>query len=122
MAKIDRALITIALAWLISGMVLGLYMGAATDTSFLDVHVAMMMGGFVLLSVYGFIYRQWPLLKQNGLAKAQFWIAALGSVAIVVGSAQMVLGGGIATVAAGSVVALVGAILMGWIFVTAQEE
>jgi hypothetical protein len=122
MAKIDRALITVALAWLIVGMLLGIYMGAATDTSFLDVHVAMMMGGFVLLSVYGFIYRLWPMLKHSGLAKAQFWIAVIGSVAIVAGSAQMVLGGGIITVASGSVIALIAAILMGWIFVTGPEE
>jgi hypothetical protein len=122
MAKIDRALITIALAWLILGMLLGLYMGALADTSFLDVHVAMMMGGFVLLSVYGVIYRLWPMLKQSGLAKAQFWVAVLGSVGIVAGAAQMVLGGGIVTVAAGSVVALIGAILMSWIFLTAPEE
>jgi len=122
MAKIDRAFMSVALAWLILGMLLGLYMGAVTDTSFLDVHVAMMMGGFVLLSVYGVIYRLWPMLKQSGLAKAQFWIAVLGSAGTVVGAAQMVLGGGIITVAAGSVVAIVGAILMGWIFLTAPEE
>ena len=122
MAKIDRALISIALAWLVLGMLLGLYMGALTDTSFLDVHVAMMMGGFVLLSVYGMIYRMWPMLKQTGAAKAQFWIAVLGSAGIVAGAAQMVLGGGIITVAASSVLALIGAILMGWIFVTAPEE
>ena len=122
MAKIDRALISIALAWLILGMLLGLYMGAVTDTSFLDVHVAMLMGGFVLLSVYGFIYRLWPMLKMAALAKVQFWIAVLGSAGSVVGAAQMVLGGGIVTVAAGSSIALVGAVLMGWIFVTAPEE
>jgi|KBSSwiStaDraftv2_1062776.scaffolds.fasta_scaffold3067137_1 hypothetical protein len=122
MAKIDRALITLALAWLILGMLLGFYMGAAADTSLLDVHVAMLLGGFVLLSVYGFIYRLWPLLKQSRLAKAQFWIAALGSVGTIVGAAQMVLGWGIITVAAGSAVAIIGAILMGWLFVTAPEE
>ena len=122
MAKIDRALIIIALAWLILGMFLGLYMGAFADTSFLDVHVAMLMGGFVLLSVYGVIYRLWPMLKQSGLAKAQFWVAAIGSLGTAAGAAQMVLGGGIITVAVGSVVALIGAILMGWIFLTAPEE
>ena len=122
MAKIARALIIIALAWLILGMLLGLYMGAATDISFLDVHVAMLMGGFVLLSVYGVIYRLWPMLQQNALAKAQFWIAVIGSVSAVIGAAQMVLGGGIVTIAAGSLLAIIGAILMGWIFVTTPEE
>jgi hypothetical protein len=34
----------------------------------------------------------------------------------------MVLGWGIITVAAGSAVAIIGAILMGWLFVTAPEE
>jgi hypothetical protein len=122
MAKIDRAFVTIALGWLVLGMLLGFYMGASSDTSFLDVHVAMLLGGFVVLSIYGFIYRLWPMLKNSTIAKVHFWVAALGSVGTVVGAAQMVLGFGIITVAAGSGVAIIGAILMGWIFVTSPEE
>ena len=117
MAQIDRAFVVIGLAWLILGMLLGLHMGASGDNTFLDVHVAMLMGGFVLLTTYGILYRLWPAMKESALAKAQFWVASIGALGIVAGTVQMVLGGGLVTVAAASVLAIVGAVLMGWLFV-----
>jgi hypothetical protein len=118
MAQIDRTFVAIALVYLILGMLLGFYMGASSDNSFLDAHVAMLMGGFVLLTIYGLTYRLWPAMKESPLAKVQFWIANIGAIGIVAGAVQMVLGGGIITVAAGSALAIVGAVLMAWLFVT----
>lgn len=121
MARIDRAFVAIGLAWLILGMLLGFYMGARGDNTYLDVHVAMLMGGFVVLTVYGLLYRLWPAMKKSSLAKAQFWIAVTGVLGIVAGTIQMVLGGGVGLVAVGSALAIVGAVLMSWLFIARGE-
>ena len=116
MANIDRAYVTIGLVWLILGMILGFYMGATGDNKYLNVHVAMLLGGFVVLTFYGVIYRLWPALKDGALAKAQFWIAAIASLLIPVGTILIANQMGIAVAAGGSALAIIGAVLMLWIF------
>jgi hypothetical protein len=118
MAEIDRNLVGIGLIWLVLGMLLGLYMGAANDTRLLQVHVAMLMGGFVVITIYGVLYRLWPAMKTGGLPKVQFWIAVISSVGITAGAAQRALNDGVVLVAIGSVLAIIGAVLMGWLFMT----
>lgn len=117
MAHIDRNLVAIGLLWLVLGMLLGFYMGAAADNKFLQVHVAMLMGGFVVITTYGVLYRLWPAMKVGTLAKVQFWIAVISSVGITAGTVQRALNGDIIIVAAGSALAIVGAVLMGWLFI-----
>ena len=116
MANIDRSFVVIGLGWLVLGMLLGLYMGARGDNAYLQVHVAMLMGGFIVLTVYGMLYRLWPAMKETALAKAHFWIAVIAVFVIVAGTIQMALGGGVVLVASGSALAIVGAILMAWQF------
>jgi hypothetical protein len=122
MANIDRAYVTIGLAWLILGMVQGLYMGATGDLGYLTVHVAMLLGGFVVLTFYGMIYRLWPALKDSALVKAQFWIAVIGSVLIPVGAILIVQDKGVAVAAGGSSLAIIAAVLMLWIFQSRSGE
>lgn len=118
MAEIDRNFVAVGLGWLLLGMLLGLYMGASNDTRLLQVHVAMLMGGFVVITTYGVLYRLWPAMKTGGLAKLQFWIAIISSVGITAGATQRALNDGVVLVAIGSVLAIIGAALMGWIFMT----
>jgi hypothetical protein len=106
------------LGWLLLGMLLGLYIGASNDLKLLQVHVAILMGGFVVITTYGVLYRLWPAMKTSGLAKLQFWIAVASSVGITAGTAQRALDGGVALVGAASVLAIIGAALMGWLFLT----
>ena len=116
MANIDRAFVGIGLLWLVLGMFLGLHMGATADNTYLQVHTVMLLGGFVVLTFYGAIYRLWPAMKDGALAKAQFWSAALASFTMVVGTIPPVMQRGVAVVAGGSVLAIAGAMLMLWIF------
>ena len=118
MANIDRAYVSVSLAWLIVGLLLGFHMGASGDNRFLDVHVAMLLPGFVVLTLYGALYRLWPSLKAQSLAKIQFWIANLGVLGIVGGAAQIVFGGGIVIAAAGATLVIIGAVLMAFLFWT----
>lgn len=118
MANIDRLFVAVALAWLVLGTLLGFYMGAAGDNRFLDAHVAMLLPGFVVLAIYGMLYRQWPALNAGVLPKIQFWTAAIGVLGQVVGAVQLATGGGIAIVAGGSALVIVGAVSMAWLFWT----
>jgi hypothetical protein len=122
MTHIDRSFVATGLGWLVTGMLLGFYMGARGDNTFLPVHVAMLMGGFVVLTLYGILYRLWPAMKEGALAKAQFWCAFVSAFVIVAGTVQRALNGGVVLVAVGSALAIVGAILMAWQFVAHAES
>jgi hypothetical protein len=124
MAQIDRAFVGVALTWLILGMVLGLYMGITANNQLLVVHVAILMSGFVVLAIYGLIYRLWPALKESPLAKAQFWISVLAVLGQVVGAYRFATSGGteIALIASSSVLAIIAGIGMIWVFWTGSAE
>jgi membrane protein YdbS with pleckstrin-like domain len=62
------------------------------------------------------IYRLWPVLKDGTLVRAQFWIAVIGSLTIPVGAGLIANQMGTAVAAAGSALAILGAVLMVWIF------
>jgi len=120
MAQIDRSFVGVSLGWLILGMVLGLYMGITASNQLLVVHVAMLMSGFVVLAIYGMIYRLWPGLKSSPLAKAQFWIAVVAVLGQVIGAYQFATSGGteIAIIASSSVLAILAGVAMAWVFLT----
>src|SRR3954453_6235779 len=118
MLEVDRAYVLVALLLALAGMLLGLYMGIASDNKLLTVHVALMLPGFVTLAIYGCIFRLWPAMKKAPLAQAQFWIATVGQFAIVVGAYFFVVSGSVPIVAIGSVLAILAPLLMIWLFWT----
>lgn len=120
--EIDRAYVAIALLWAIAGMLLGLYMGIAADNKLLVMHVAMMLTGFVTLAIYGMIYRLWPALKKSPLARIQFWIAVLSAAGIIVGSYFFAISGSVPLAAGASVVFIVSAVLMAWLFIAKARD
>jgi hypothetical protein len=122
MMEIDRAYVAIALLWAIAGMLLGLYMGIAADNKLLVMHVAMMLTGFVTLAIYGMIYRLWPALKKSPLARIQFWIAVLSAAGIIVGSYFFATSGSVPLAASASVVFIVSAALMTWLFIAKARD
>ena len=122
MLEIDRAYVAIALLWAVAGMLLGLYMGIAENQKLLTVHVAMMLSGFVTLALYGMLYRMWPAMKQSPLALAQFWISAIGTAGLIIGSYFLVTSGSVTLAAIGSVAMIIGAALMSWLFIAQGRE
>jgi hypothetical protein len=122
MLEIDRAYVAIALLWAVVGMLLGLYMGIAADLKLLTVHVAMMLTGFVTLALYGILYRLWPALKKSPLAPAQFWTSAIGSAGVIIGSYFLATSGSVPVAAIGSLALIVGTALMGWLFIAQGRE
>ena len=122
MTRIDRAYVAIALALLLIGQFLGLYMGIMSDLKLRSVHIVIVLVGFVTLSLFGFMYRLWPAMKTGALAAAQFWLSVVGVLGIVIGTYQYVTTGAIAIVAPASVLMVIGTILLLWLFWTRNEE
>jgi hypothetical protein len=116
MATIDRNYLLVALLLALAGMVLGLYMGLAADTTLLSVHVAFLLPGFVTLAVYGFVFRLWPALKKAPLAQAQFWTGVVGSLLLIVGAYFYATSRSVPLAALGSVVSILASALMAWLF------
>jgi hypothetical protein len=112
MQHIDRYYVALALLLLVVGESLGLFMGIANDMKFRTVHVAMVLPGFVVLTLFGMMFRLWPAMKAGPLAPAQFWLGALSTIGIVIGSVQYVTSGGIAIVAPASLIAIVASLLL----------
>jgi hypothetical protein len=82
----------------------------------------MMTSGFVMLALYGMVYRLWPALKKSPLAPAQFWITVVGVAALIIGSYFLVTTGSVPVAAIGSVAMIVGGALMVWLFITRGRE
>jgi hypothetical protein len=118
MLEIDKTYVAIGLLWAVAGMGLGLYMGIAADNSLLTVHVAMLLSGFVTLSLFGMAYRLWPAMKKSRLAPVQFWIMILGTAGVIVGSYFFVTAGIVLPAAIASVAMIVGTALMSWLFIS----
>jgi hypothetical protein len=124
MTQIDRILVTVGFMWLILGMLLGLHIGVTANNQLLVVHIAMLLPGFVVLAVYGMVYRLWPAVKNAPLARAQAWTAMLAVLGQVMGAYLFATSGGQATMlmAGSSVLAILAGVLMAFLFWTRTAE
>jgi hypothetical protein len=124
MTHIDRMLVTGGFMWLILGMALGLYMGMTANHQLLTMHIAMLLPGFVVLTVYGMVYRLWPAVKNSPLAKVQAWTAIIAVFGQVTGAYMFATSSGQATmlVAVSSVLAIASSVLMAFLFWTRTGE
>jgi hypothetical protein len=116
MVHIDRAYLALALALLIVGEGLGLYMGIANDMRLRSVHITLVLPGFVTLAIYGFMFRLWPGMKSGPLAAAQFRVGALSTIGAVIGAYQLAVSGSIVIIAPSSVVGILATLMLGWLF------
>lgn len=118
MKKIDETYLLLALLWLVAGMVYGIWLGASEHFNFAESHAHMSLLGFVTSAIFGMMYRFYPSMKQSRLAAAQLWVYQVGTVVIVAGKIIVDAGGGPEVVSAGSIVILVGVLMMLYIFAT----
>jgi hypothetical protein len=87
-----------------------------------SVHVTIVLPGFVTMAIYGLLFRLWPEMKSGSLAVVQFWLGALSTIGVVIGSYQLAVSGGIVIIASSSVAALLAALLLGWLFWVRSHE
>ena len=122
MPNIDRIYLALSLALLIVGELVGLYMGIAENNSLLPLHTALMLLGFVTLAIYGFVFRLWPALKEGVLARVQFWLTIVSTAGMVIGSYQFAVSRSIVIVAPASMLTIVAAILLAFMFWTRSAK
>jgi hypothetical protein len=118
MRNLGRTYMLTALFWLLAGMALGLWMGATNALQYRPLHITMMMLGFVLLAIYGAIFRLWPQLEMARFATLQFWLSSMGAFLMTIGTLNQVLGGSIVIDGIGSALAFGGAIVLVFLFLT----
>ena len=113
-------LIRIGIIYLIVGMGLGVYMGAAKDFSMHPVHAHINLLGWTLLGISGLIFHVFPHLEQSVLAKVYFWLYNV-SVPLTLVSLFLFLGGNTAidpVLGLGSVLITVSAACLAWLIWT----
>lgn len=59
-------------------MILGMGMGAREDFTLMPVHAHLNLLGWMVLSLYGVVYKIYPAMGKSKLAGAQFYTANLG--------------------------------------------
>jgi len=83
--NIARNFIVIGSIYLIVGITLGMYMGGAGDHTLAPLHAHINLLGFTLMTVFGVLYRIFPAMAENTLAKVHFWGHLIGGIILVGG-------------------------------------
>jgi hypothetical protein len=118
----DRLYILTGFLWLIAGMIFGIYLGITDQLQFSNSHAHANLLGFVISVLFGLIYRNWPVLMASRLALPQFALFEIGSLVLVAGKYDIDGGGGGALAPPGSVLVVLGALVMFWMFATATAD
>lgn len=85
--RYDLTFITAALACLLGGEALGIWMGIAHDFTLAPVHAHLNLLGWATLALYGLMHRAYPSLASSRLATAQCYLAIAASIVMPVGIA-----------------------------------
>lgn len=89
---IGVALVKIASAYLLIGLVLGMAMAVAEDFRLVSVHSHLLLLGWASLAITGLVYVALPRCADTKLAVAHFWLHNLGLPVMMVGLAVAHLG------------------------------
>jgi cbb3-type cytochrome oxidase subunit 1 len=92
MQGVARNFFTLAIAYAIFGMLLGLSMAMSQNHDQMPTHAHIMVLGWVMSSVFAFFYHLVPAARASRLAQVHFWLAAVSGVGLVVGLFFMIGG------------------------------
>ncbi|NNE52474.1 MAG: hypothetical protein HKN30_08730 [Sulfitobacter sp.] len=118
----DRLYILTGFLWLIAGMVFGVYLGITDQLQFANSHAHANLLGFVISVLFGLIHRNWPVLMASKLALPQFALFEIGSLVLVAGKYDIDGGGGGVLAPPGSVLVVMGTLVMFWMFARATAD
>ena len=120
--KMDRLYILAGFLWLVAGMIFGIYLGITDQLQFTNSHAHANLLGFVISVLFGLLYRNWPVLRSSRLAWPQFALFQIGSLVLVAGKFDIDRGGGGALAPPGTVLVVLGTLVMFWMFATMGAE
>ncbi len=112
MNNIGRNYILLGLVWLICGMIFGMWLGASNQMNYANSHAHANLLGFVTSVLFGMLHNAYPALGKSRLALPQLVIYQVGALMLVTG--KVLVDGGVESplLIAGSLVTVLGAILM----------
>jgi hypothetical protein len=119
--KFDRKFLLCALAYVVFGMGVGIYMAASKNHGEYVAHAHILLVGFVLSLIYGLIHRLWINAENRAVASVQFYLHQLSALVMSIG--LLLFYGGMyrevldPVLAASSIGALVSALLMVWLVI-----
>jgi cbb3-type cytochrome oxidase subunit 1 len=80
--NVSRNFLLLGSAFLIVGIVLGIYMGGSGDHSLALSHAHINLLGFVLSAVFALTYKAYPAMAEGRLASVHFWLHFIGAVIV----------------------------------------
>ena len=98
--NISRNFMMIAVLYLLTGMVMGMYMGGSGDHVLAPVHAHINLLGFTLMTLFAIVYKLFPAMAASGLARAHFWLHQIGAFLLLV-ALFLMIGGFVAEAAIG---------------------
>jgi cbb3-type cytochrome oxidase subunit 1 len=81
--SMSRGYLLMGALYLVIGIVLGGYMSATSDHTLAPLHAHINLLGFVVMSIFGIVFRLIPAIGDSGLAKAQFWLHQAGALVLL---------------------------------------
>ena len=106
-------------AFLVVGIVIGMYMGGSGDHSLAASHAHINLLGFVLSAVFALTYKAYPAMTDGRLAAIHFWLHLVGAlllnVLLFLMLAQMITEAAMVPLAPISeLLVLLGVLVFGW--------
>lgn len=80
--NVSRNFLLLGSAFLILGIVMGMYMGGSGDHSLAISHAHINLLGFVLSAVFALTYKAYPAMAGGRLASIHFWLHCGGAVIV----------------------------------------
>lgn len=122
MERLDHTYVATGLLWVVLGMVFGIWLGITEQFNFANSHAHMNLVGFVISVLFGLMHRGFPGLGRSRLAKPQYLVYQLGAVLLVAGKIVVDAGGAPVLVAIGSLVVVLGTVMMLVMFLRHGKE
>jgi peptidoglycan/LPS O-acetylase OafA/YrhL len=122
MQRLDRNYILFGLAWVIAGMIYGMWLGASNHLNYANSHAHMNLLGFVVSILFGLLHWAYPALGKSAIALWQFVIYEVGVVVLIIG--KILVDGGTDTLflQIGSLITVLGTAMMLWMFARQDSD
>jgi cbb3-type cytochrome oxidase subunit 1 len=82
--NVSRGFLLVGSLYLLVGILFGMYMGGSGDHSMAPLHAHINLLGFVLMMLFGLIYRQFPGMAKPLLARLHFWLHQAGTLTLLI--------------------------------------
>ena len=101
---------------------IGIYLGITDQLEFANSHAHANLLGFVISVLFGLIHRNWPVMMSSRLSIPQFVVFEAGSLVLVAGKFDIDNGGSGVLAPPGSVLVVLGTLIMFWMFANASAD